>query len=174
MVPNIRRRLGTALSVMLLSAALCLWAQPARTADYVTWDTMEPDKCALIWLIRTHVDPDARFVFVPSDAELSPGIPFDVPDARVRRTQNQSAFEVLAQRDQLVGPRIDYIGRLMHDIEINTWGRKALRETQAVQAEILAVIDGLTAADAVVRCVGFFDQLLLPKSRPGEAGTKKG
>ncbi|MEM4256429.1 MAG: chromate resistance protein, partial [Thermoplasmata archaeon] len=51
---------------------------------WVTREKAKVDRIACPWLIKKFVDPDAEFLFVPSDkvievAEREHAIPFDVP-----------------------------------------------------------------------------------------------
>ena len=76
---------------LVFFAAFNTSAGPAADADhfYVTRDDFEPDKCASIWLIKRFIDPQAVFVIRPAGAPLKPGIPFDVPEAELRRYHNR-------------------------------------------------------------------------------------
>ncbi len=43
---------------------------------FVTWDSLEPDTWASIWLIKTHINQNAQIDVVVTGDELGPGIPF--------------------------------------------------------------------------------------------------
>src|SRR5882724_7225351 len=98
---------------------------------YTTWDTMEPDRLAAMWIMQRFVDPQARFYFVrPFSPEtgmyvmkgrVSPfGTLFDVPEAEIRRTGMLAATEVLVEKYGLgKDPRLAVMARLGHAAEIN-------------------------------------------------------
>lgn len=162
-----RRRVLTRQWAMLRVVGLCVFvslpAAHAQPTTYVTWDSFEPDRCAVVWLIERHIEPGARFQFFSPDAAPPPGVLLDTPDAPIRRTHNRSAFGNLALHHGVQDAKVRYIARLIHDIEINTWRRKALSETREIEARLVALTaDG--APDAVVRaCFDFFDELGVPK-----------
>jgi len=168
MVPGIARRLGV---LAFVAAAAIGFAVASQPAIYVTWNTMEPDKCATIWLIRKHIDADAEIIFFKPDDPAPPGILFDTPDAEIRRTHNLSAFEAMAARYGLHGDRIEYIGRVIHDIEINTWQRKALKETRRIESVILSGTEGRTPSKAVDWCVSLFEGLTVPSAEGSRSGS---
>jgi len=127
--------------------------------DYVTWPKLEPDKCASIWLIRRFIAPGARIVFIQPETEPKSGILFDTPDAAFRRSHNRSTYESLASHYKVQTPRLDYIGRIIHDIEINAWARKALPETVRIEQELNERLGGYQPDQAVAFCVAYFDVL---------------
>jgi len=147
---------------LVFFAAFNTSAGPAADADhfYVTRDDFEPDKCASIWLIKRFIDPQAVFVIRPAGAPLKPGIPFDVPEAELRRYHNRSTFEHILYIHALKDPKLEYIGKLIHDIEINTWQEKAWPQTLDLQQTLVALINGAAhAEDIVQQSLVYFDAL---------------
>jgi len=124
-----------------------------------TCDVFEPDKCASVWLIKRHIDPDARFRFYPSGTLIKEGIAFDTPNAELRRYHNASTFETLTQRYELIDPRLDYLGRLMHDIEVNVWERKVLVESRKVEHALMELTRDVAPGVAIEACLTYFDEL---------------
>jgi hypothetical protein len=159
MVPGRRLWLTAAWFTLACGLVAAEPGDPPDVPTYVTWDQMEPDKCASLWLIRRHIAPGARFVFFSVNGDPPPGILFDTPEAEIRRTHRQSTFEVLAARYDVDDPKVQYIGRLMHDIEINIWQRKALAETRRVESEVLALIGSASGDQAVPLCFDYFERL---------------
>jgi len=92
----------------------------ATGQSYETWQGLEPDKLASMWLLKRFVDPQAEFTLVPKGSMISKGIPFDVPSAQFKRSHSQSTFESILQNQRLNDERLVHIGRIIHDIEINT------------------------------------------------------
>ena len=113
---------------------------PAQRPVFSTWDSFEVDKCASIWLIKRFIVPDAEIKFFPHGEKITSGIPFDIPDAKFRRYATKSTYEILLEHYMLSSPRLKYIGRIIHDIEINTWGRKAYVESTKVLEDIRQII----------------------------------
>lgn len=159
MVQKNRLRL---IRLLLLPAALSGplgLAEPPAEQSFVTWNTFEPDKCASIWLIKRFIAPEARILFFEPDQAPPPGILFDTPDARFRRIHNKSTYETLFDHYQPSDARLAYIGRLIHDMEVNVWARKALPETRRVEAELIEVLTDTPTDRAVEICLGYFDAL---------------
>jgi len=75
---------------------------------------MEFDKCASAWLLKRHVDTLATFIFYPVGSLVDQGIPFDTPDAQLKRNARQSTFELILQQNGLHDPTLDAIGRIVH------------------------------------------------------------
>jgi len=150
----------TGLLSLCLPACLAT-AEPgaAEGRVYSTWDVFEPDKCASIWLIKRHVDPGAVFRFYPRGEAIAEGIAFDTPDARFRRYHDRSTFESLLQHHKLDAPRLVYLGRLIHDMEVNIWERKALAETRDVEEELQRLLADGDAERLVRVCIDHFDGL---------------
>ncbi|WP_157817673.1 chromate resistance protein ChrB domain-containing protein [Candidatus Thiodictyon syntrophicum] len=147
-----------------MTCALVVWctaAAPLRAAGqvYSTWDTLEPDKCASIWLIKRHIDARAIFRFYPHGVTIDEGIAFDTPDAKFRRYHNKSTFETLLEHHRLTDPKLRYVGRLIHDIEVNIWERKALAETHEREAALQALLAAADAERSVDLCIDYFDRL---------------
>jgi len=93
---------------------------------YTTWDSLEPDRLAVMWVYRRFVDPDARFHFVrpfsPTPDRKMFGTAFDTPEAEVRRTVTQSAAEkLIVDRGLDKDPRLALMARLGHVWEITPW-----------------------------------------------------
>ena len=146
----------------LIALALSLGPTPAWTEEPVvfsTWESFEADKCASLWLIKRFIDPAATFRFYPSGARIDQGIAFDTPDALFRRTHTQSTFERLLDHYAIRDPMLHELGRIIHDIEINTWERKRLPETHTIMQDLEPQFT--THADPLAMstfCLGYFDR----------------
>lgn len=115
-------------------------AENRQVQVFSTWEGFEPDKCGSIWLIQRFIDSHAIIRFFPKGDPINEGIPFDTPDAKFRRYVSMSTFESLVQYYNLVCPKLAYIGKIIHDIEINIWERKVMPETISVQDSINKII----------------------------------
>ncbi|AUB85546.1 hypothetical protein THSYN_32040 (plasmid) [Candidatus Thiodictyon syntrophicum] len=166
MVRSLRGWPSGLLSLWLL--ACCAAAEPAGGEGqvYSTWDVFEPDKCASIWLIKRHIDPGAVFRFYPRGETIASGIAFDTPDATFRRYHDSSTFETLLKHYRLEGPGLAHLGRLIHDIEVNVWERKALAATREIQDELQQLLAGSDAARLVGVCLEYFDHYYVRHPAP--------
>lgn len=73
---------------------------PMRSGLWVTRHRPKVDRIACPWLIRRFIDPDARFLYVPSAdvmmvAEKFAAIPFDVEGADLGHAQGRCTFDAL-------------------------------------------------------------------------------
>jgi hypothetical protein len=91
---------------------------------FATWEGFEADKLASIWLIKRFIAPDARILIFPKGSQIGEGIQFDTPYSPASRRFNRSTFESLLEHYQIKNSKLEGIGRLIHDIEINIWGEK--------------------------------------------------
>ena len=131
---------------VLIVIVFVLWSGSMVFAQghmYATWDTLEIDTCASAWLIKNFVDTEAEFRFFPKGEIITEGIPFDTPDSDLRRTGNMSAFETILAKYKITDPALKEIGRIIHDIEINYWGKKETGEAVKLNQEIKGIIDSV-------------------------------
>ena len=109
--------------ILALAATSGLWMAGAQAGapTYVTWETIEPDKCIAAWLIRTHVATNAVFKFVPKGTPITNGIPFDVPGSTLVRDARRSASEVVIDRHKIKDAKALSLGRLARKMELGFW-----------------------------------------------------
>jgi rhodanese-related sulfurtransferase len=135
-----------------------------RTNDasvrYITWDSLEPDSWASIWLIKRHIDPDAEIVLRPVGAPAENGITFGMPDAQYRRSQGDSVYESLRRGFRKDEPALRELGRIIHDIEISPWGNRTSGHSVVVERSFRHLQDTFEARNVPVDCYGrFFDEV---------------
>lgn len=133
------------LSIVILAVFSISWgSMPAAMADsptvFSTWTGFEVDKCASIWLIKTYINSDAEIRFYSKDDKTIEGILFDTPTAKFRRYFNMSTYESLMKHYKINDPALGYIGKIIHDIEINTWEKKVMPETIEVRDSVNKII----------------------------------
>ena len=91
-----------------------------RNRTWVTRPRPGVDRMASAWLIRSFVDPRARFGFA---AEGTPGprrsIPFDTFGADFGHQQGLCSFEVLARRFRIQRPAVRELGKLVHALDLD-------------------------------------------------------
>ena len=90
---------------------------------WVTWEGVGVDRMACAWLIRTRVDPDAQFLFIPEgSATLPPNAePFDIPGARLSHHVGHCSFHALVQAYELHNnPILMRIARIVDEADTVT------------------------------------------------------
>lgn len=148
------------LSVLMFSAGPSPVFGENPPPVFSTWEGFEVDKCASIWLIKRFIDQRAVIKFFPKGEQIEEGIPFDTPDAKFRRYHNMSTFGSLLRQYRLQDPKLDRIGEIVYDIEVNIWERKRLPETPVVQDAIVGIIRDSKSNDEVVeKSSRYFDLL---------------
>lgn len=89
---------------------------------FTTWNVLEPDRAACMWIWSRFVDRDARWHFQAPFSAITLGKPFDVPEATIRRIGTRSATEVLLLKHSLdTDPKLGLLGRATHLYEITPW-----------------------------------------------------
>ena len=155
----IRLKMGRISSVIWIFPIFLLCSQRVIGGEtYSTWEGFEADKCASIWLIMRFIDKEAKIKFFPRGSEISEGILFDVPEAKLRRTHNMSTFVSILRHYKIGDPKLDYIGNIIHDIEINIWEKKVFEDTSQVQNDVMAIIvNTKTNEEIISKSIEYFD-----------------
>lgn len=156
----------SALMVMALGSRTVAVAEPPAPV-FSTWEIFEVDKLASIWLIKRFINPEAEIKLYPRGQRIEEGVPFDTPDANLRRYFNRSTYEMFMQQYGIGDARCLYIAKIVHDIEINTWEEKVMPESRTVIAAIQGIITGSSSSDEIIiRAVNYFDALYKKKAQP--------
>ena len=115
-----------------------LWIEGVHAGEhtYVTWDTIEPDKCIAAWLIKTHVATNAVFTFLPKGTKITGGIPFDVPGSKIVRDARRSASEVLIDRHKIKDAKARSLGALARKMELGFWHASYTRREQPLAEKL--------------------------------------
>ena len=114
-----------------------------RGAVWVTRKGVHVDRMASAWLIRTRIDPDARFKFVPGKGYTPEPteLRFDMFEAEFTHEGDLCTFEVLLRRFALAqDPALASIAEIVHAIDVRD-GRGELPERAGVER----VINGIAA-----------------------------
>lgn len=92
---------------------------------YISWQGIEPDKWASIWLIKRYVSAQAFFQLLPPNSIVDNvrAIPFDLPGAELTRAPNRSLFSQIKNIVPTVSDELDYIDQIIYDLEVNIWER---------------------------------------------------
>jgi hypothetical protein len=157
-----RKSAKTGLLLLLLCIPFIISGQTAQTTVYSTWENMEIDKCASAWLIKRFADKNAVFKLFPKGALITEGIPFDTPEAEMRRYHNISTFEYIVKKYKINDIAVAKLAAIIHDIEINYWGAKKRKESDAINEVVKKIIkSSLTAQETLKRTLTYFDELYL-------------
>ena len=86
---------------------------------WVTWENVGVDRMACAWLIRKHIDPKAKFLFVPRGTQPLPAgaEPFDVPGVRLSHHQGHCSFHALLREYDLNEPVLHRIARIIDEAD---------------------------------------------------------
>lgn len=138
------RRVALAMALSLFFGSSSLATEPGSSIDmgtlrtqvhYATWQGIEPDKWATIWLIKRYIQPDAWFDRrAPNTPLPDSAIPFGVPNADIRRASRESMFRRLKRSVESTDPVLDYMDAVIHDLEVNVWEASSHPHTQWVES----------------------------------------
>ncbi|MES9905268.1 MAG: chromate resistance protein ChrB domain-containing protein [Sedimenticola sp.] len=105
------------------STSLDIQTQSLKSSTrFSSWQGIEPDKWATLWLIKRHIVPDAYFILVPPNSDLpNNAYSFGVPESPLRRANRDSMFRRLKQAMQLDSEALTYLDEIIHDVEVNIW-----------------------------------------------------
>jgi hypothetical protein len=150
-------------ALLVLSALLLSVGSPGISGEqkvFSTWDMFEADNLACIWLIKRFVAPGATILLYAKGQPVSQGISFDIPNAEISRTFNKSTFEVFLDRYRIGDRKLINIGKLIHDIEINTWERKLFKQTKEVEVQIFTLLEKKGPNEEIIqKACDYFDRL---------------
>lgn len=120
---------------------------------YTTWEALEPDRLAALWILRRFVDPQARFHFVAPFSHIAHGTPFDIAEATVRRSGTRSASEILLAQGSLRNDKqLKTLARMAHLYEITPWMLPADPRAQQLGQEVMAAAGQCERATVMI-CV---------------------
>ena len=121
--------------------------EPGRT--WVTRQDVHVDRIASAWLIRTFLDAEARFRFVPSRGyKPRPGeLGFDMFDAEYSHEGDRCTFETLVRRFGIRDKALRAVGEVVHDSDLkdDKYGRD---ETRGIASLIEGIVFSTPDDDA--------------------------
>jgi hypothetical protein len=96
---------------------------------WITRAHVKVDRVACPWLIKTFVDQDAEFYFVPADqvtseAERLGAVPFDVKDIELGHHGKECSFEAILKKYNLTSdPALVLLGKIVNgaDTDNSLW-----------------------------------------------------
>jgi hypothetical protein len=87
---------------------------------FVTRAKVHVDRIATAWAIRRFIDPDATFVFVDRNTDVSAldAIPFDIRGAELGHHGGRCTFEVLLDSYELRDAALRRMGQIVRAIDV--------------------------------------------------------
>jgi rhodanese-related sulfurtransferase len=102
---------------------------------FSTWQGIEPDKWATIWLIKRHIQPNAYFQLVPPNTSMPENaIAFGVPTAEIKRSNRQSMFHHMKKMMGFSSPVLEAMDQVIHDLEVNIWDAPKKENVKWIEA----------------------------------------
>jgi hypothetical protein len=92
---------------------------------WVTRENAKVDRVACPWLIRRFIDPDAEFLFVPSDEVMAVAgrdgaTPYDVAGVELGHVDGRCSFESLLVKFGLTAnPALAALGKIVHAADVS-------------------------------------------------------
>ena len=119
-------------------------AKVLKGKTWVTRTNIYVDRMASAWFIRSFIDKEATFKFVPGNRyqPQENELRFDMMEAEFTHINEQCTFEVLAEIFTENDKALGRIAQIIHDIDVND-DAFGLEET----AGIKALFDGIVAAE---------------------------
>ena len=92
--------------------------------DWVTRERPKTDRIACPWLIKSFIDPEAGFLYVPADqvlevAEREGAISYDAPGARYMHRDGLCTFEVLVEEYEIADPAVWLMAQIVHGADVS-------------------------------------------------------
>ncbi len=91
--------------------------QAFRGRGWVTLPRPRVGRVGSAWLIRTWIDPKAKFLFAPNPADYPEAIPYDVADTEFSNQAGDCTFETLLKRFRVTDHAALRIGEMIHDAD---------------------------------------------------------
>jgi hypothetical protein len=83
---------------------------------WITREEIKVDRVACPWLILRFIDPEAEFVFLPSDTDWSRiknGTVYDVPDCELGHHGDDVSFNSILKQYKLTDPVLALLGEIV-------------------------------------------------------------
>lgn len=89
---------------------------------WVTREFVHVDRTACPWLIKKFIDPQAEFIFVPTEkinevAKTQNAIPFDAPEVKLGHRNGKCSFETIIEEYNLKDPVLHELARIVHSAD---------------------------------------------------------
>ncbi|RLI16129.1 chromate resistance protein [Candidatus Bathyarchaeota archaeon] len=89
---------------------------------WVTREYVHVDRTACPWLIKKFIDPEAEFIFVPTEkieevAKKQGAIPFDAPGVKLGHHDGRCSFETIIEEYKLKDPVLHELAKIVHSAD---------------------------------------------------------
>jgi AraC-like DNA-binding protein len=130
---------------------------------WITRERPKIDRLACPWLLKRFVDPQAAFIYVPTDQVLKKAkemdaIPFDLPDVEYTHYGDQCTFDYIINKHKLTDPALKVMAVIVrgadtdrHDIALQSAGLWAISAglAQNIQDDQELLEKGIMIYDAL-------------------------
>jgi len=104
-----------------------------KSVKWVTREYVHVDRTACPWLIKKFVDPNAEFIFAPTEkiekvVRAKGAVPFDAPGVELGHRDGKCSFETIMEKYGLKDPVLMELARIVHSADT--------RDTQAASEGI--------------------------------------
>jgi hypothetical protein len=131
-----------------------------RKRRWVTRRKIHIDRIASAWLIKRHIDPEARFAFVEEGSVLRGNdVPFDMFGVEFGHRGDDCTYETLKKAFGLAGSGLEAIGRIVHDADLKD-GKFGRRDTEGIEKAVRALSSRLSDSKLLEVGMHLFDGLL--------------
>ena len=97
-----------------------------RTTKWVTREYVHVDRTACPWLIKKFIDPEAKFIFVPTKkievVETQGAIPYDAPGVKLGHRNGKCSFETIIEEYHLKDPALTELAKIVHSADTSDRG----------------------------------------------------
>ena len=105
---------------------------------WVTREHPKTDRIACPWLIKNFIDPEAEFIYVPTDdvltvAKREGAHSYDAKGARYTHRDGLCSFEVLVEEYDIADPAVHLLARIVHGADVSE-DRNATPQSPGLQA----------------------------------------
>jgi hypothetical protein len=90
-----------------------------RGRTWLTRPHPQIDRVGSAWLIRTFIDPSARFAFGTEPGAFPDAVPYDMADVELTHQGDDCTFETLLRRFGLRDRALEKIAQMVHDADLH-------------------------------------------------------
>lgn len=136
---------------------------------WITRSNVKVDRVACPWLIRTFVDKDAEFLFVPVDqvdsvAQKTGAIPYDTSGAELGHHGDECSFDAIVEKYKVKDKAIERVAKIVRGADTNQ--RDLTPESRGLEAiaegfKRLAAAQGYDDHETLRRELHLYDALYL-------------
>ena len=107
--------------------ASCRYLRGVNALKWVTREFVHVDRTACPWLIRKFIDPQAEFIFVPTEkieeiVKEQGATPFDAPGVKLGHRDGKCSFETIIEEYKLKDPVLHELAKIVHSADTRDTG----------------------------------------------------